>query len=286
MAWVQVKVPANEQSKEGISNFLFEQNATGCLEGDDFIVGYFSETDASEQFVAWLTHYLDELLLMGIHADPVQIEIKHFADEEWDLTWRKEFKSLQITPGFVVTPPWIKYQKQADETVIQIHPKMAFGTGSHETTKFMIMLMEKYCRPGKSVLDAGTGTGILAIVAKYLGAGQINAFDNDPVAIECAQENVNLNLCSESINLRCTAIDSFLDPLLKFDYILANIQKSVILELSEIVLQLLNTNGLFFISGILVEQENELDSAMKKHGLQFVDRQAGSEWIAYVYRKR
>jgi len=283
--WVALHVPVNPDTREGIINFLFEQNATGCVEEEVTIIAYFSASDYSEQLLARLTNYLSELTYLGFETDAGGIRIEPFAEQEWNLLWRKQFKPLKVTENCIVKPPWIELAPETAIFEITIDPKMAFGTGSHATTRFMLQLMEKYLKAGQSVLDVGTGTGILAIMAHLSGAQPIYAIDIDPIAIECARDSVQLNQCSEAIDLQVGTIDRFIDKGFYFDVILANIHKAVILSMLKQVNQLLVKAGLFFVSGILSEQQQEIIKAAENINLTYLDGLADDEWSAQVFKK-
>jgi ribosomal protein L11 methyltransferase len=284
MDWVEIRVSVNQDIKEGVANFLFEQKATGCIEEKDVIVAYFSANAYSEHLLARLNLYLAEIQQLGFRIEPHSVSVKQIENEEWDLNWRKNFKTLKITPRFVVNPPWIDYQPAANETVIEINPKMTFGTGSHATTKSMILLMERFLKPGKSVLDIGTGTGILAMVAWHLGARQIDAFDNDPVAVECALENARHNRI-DAINFVTATISHFSGRLPKYDFILANIHKSVILEIINEIDQLQAANGFLIISGILIQQQAEVVQKIEALGFQSRAILNADEWAGIAFQK-
>lgn len=284
MDWVEIRVPTNPETKEGITNFLFEQNASGCVEEKNAVVAYFSAENYSEQLLARLNLYLDEIRQLGFQIESKSVSIKQFENEEWDLNWRKSFTTLKISTRFVVNPPWIDYKPLKDEVVIEINPKMAFGTGSHATTKSMILLMERFFKPEKSVLDLGTGTGILAIVARYLGATHIDAIDVDPVAIECARENLRNNRIA-NIHFETATLDTFQRRKPKYDYILANIHKSVILEIRSQVSQLLAPGGFLIISGILIKQQAEVIQKIEASGFQQQAVLNEDEWAGIAFQK-
>jgi len=284
MDWVEIRVAVNPEVKEGVANFLFEMNATGCVEEKEWIVAYFAVKDYSEALLAQVNLYLDEIRQLGFRIGLNPVSVRQFENEEWDLTWRKNFKTLKISPRFVVNPPWIDYQPLPGETVVEINPKMAFGTGSHATTKSMILLLERFLVPGKSVLDIGTGTGILALAAWHLGASRIDAFDIDPVAVACALENAQHNQI-EAINFATATIDDFSRQPVQYDCILANIHKSVILEIIEVIVPLLASLGFLIISGILEQQQAEVIGIIEGLGFQVRAILNEDEWAGIAFQK-
>lgn len=285
MDWIEIHIPVNDEIKESVTNFLFEQNTTGCVDEKNKIVCYFRREDFTETLMSNLTLYLNELVSLGFPAVSEGISIKNLPDQEWNVTWRKNFTPIHATKRFVITPPWINYQAKADETVIIIDPKMAFGTGSHATTKLMIREMEKHLTGHRVVVDIGTGTGVLAIVASYLDAESIVGIDNDPVAIECAHESAAINNCSEKIFLLTGTIDDVKKSDYSFDTVLANIQQDVILKILNKISKILPANGLFIASGILITEMDDTIRAISKKNFKLIDQETEDEWCALVFKK-
>ncbi|MCI0494618.1 50S ribosomal protein L11 methyltransferase, partial [candidate division KSB1 bacterium] len=190
MPWIEIRVPVNSENRESVTNFLFELGADGCLEENEHVVAYVPGQLFSDDFKIKLAIYMNDLEDLGFKDISMEVKYQAIEDQDWNQKWQEQFRPIKITPKFIVTPPWIDYQPQNSEQVIIIHPKMAFGTGSHETTQLVIQVMETIPLNNKLILDIGTGTAILAIAAAFLGAQTIHAIDNDPIAIECAQENL------------------------------------------------------------------------------------------------
>lgn len=285
MPWIEIRVPVNAEIQESITNFLFELGADGCLEENETVVAYVPGRLFSDDFKIKLAIYLKELESLGFNTISSDVKYQLIEDQDWNRKWQEQFRPIKISSKFVVTPPWIEYQPQSSETVIIIQPKMAFGTGSHETTQLVIKLMETIPLQQKSVLDVGTGTAILAIIAASLGAQPIYAIDNDPIATECAIENLSLNQCTDKIILKTGTIDLFCNKNLKFDVILANIQKSTILESGHLISDLLSENGFFITSGILENQYQEILEYFQKLKFRLLDTKQMGEWVALSFQK-
>lgn len=165
--------------------------------------------------------------------------------------------------------------------MIEIDPKMAFGTGTNETTQMMIQLMELFIKGNELVLDAGTGTAILSIVAKYMGAKRIYAFDNDAVTAECIRENIDRNGLEKDVMAFIGTIECI--RLIQFDVILANINKSVILQIFNKMAELLKKNGVLIISGITIEHTIEIIAKAKEFDLDIIKLLCSGDWKAIAF---
>jgi ribosomal protein L11 methyltransferase len=285
MPWIEIRVPVNTEIQESITNFLFELGSDGCLEENETVVAYVPSRLFSDDLKLKLAIYLRELESLGFKKISSDVKYQLIEDQDWNRKWQEQFRPIKISSKFVVTPPWIEYRPQSSEVVIIIQPKMAFGTGSHETTQLVIKLMETIPLQQKSVLDVGTGTAILAIIAASLEAQPIYAIDNDPIATECAIENLSLNHCTDKIILETGTIDLFCNKNLKFDVILANIQKSTILEIGHLIPDLLSENGFFITSGILENQYQEIIDYFQKLKFRLIDTKQMGEWVALSFQK-
>jgi ribosomal protein L11 methyltransferase len=208
--------------------------------------------------------------------------ITEVPDEDWGEGWKKDFRPLDV--GRIrVRPSWIDEPTPAGKVEVVLDPGMAFGTGSHATTSLCLAALSDVlgARPGASVLDIGTGSGLLAIAARKLGAGRVAANDNDPVAVEVARENAALNRAPLELTL---------DPVERipgtFDVVVANILANVLAELAPLIAPKVAPGGALFLSGILGPQEDEVRRAYVAQGLVPVpggDRRDG-EWSLLALR--
>jgi ribosomal protein L11 methyltransferase len=164
--------------------------------------------------------------------------------------------------------------------VITIDPKMAFGTGHHESTQLIIAGMEEWVKEGMDVLDAGTGSGILAIIADKLGAGSVLAFDNDPVAIKNAFENAQLNGLSKKVNF-ILANPEMLNPS-EYDLILANINSNVLIKYAVLFADLLKKDGKILLSGLLRKDEFKMLQIFNQAGFVLVQKNSKKDWLFLV----
>ena len=234
-----------------------------------------------EKNVSEYISYINERLpLLGI---PYETEIINTADEEWSTAWKKYYKPTPIGERIVIVPSWEHYDKKNGEIIIDMDPGMAFGTGTHETTRLCATLLEKYIKQGDKMLDIGSGSGILAICGAKLGASSCFACDIDPVAVRTEKENCERNGCD---NITCAVSDLLAgvsDE--KYDIVTANIVADIIIRLSSDVGRYMKDGAHIVVSGIISEREPEVDRAMLESGFTKVEALYDGGWCAEVFRK-
>lgn len=215
----------------------------------------------------------------GRQTLPPRLAISSVEDRNWNETWEKSIQPVKIGSRLVVKPSWHSYNSSPDQVVITIDPKMSFGTGHHETTRLVARLLERHISRRAIVLDIGTGTGILSIAAIRLGAGSALGIDTDEWSYHNALENIRLNHVTEEISLRqCSLPD--LPPVPRYDIVMANIQRNVILPLlPEMKLRLL-PDGKVLLSGLLQEEKKETVDTLHAHGFRVIEELQENEWIA------
>ena len=202
--------------------------------------------------------------------------------ENWNQTWESNYQPIVIKDQILVKAPF----HQIDESfpvVITIIPKMSFGTGHHATTSQMLTHLLEYKPLDFKVIDAGTGTGILAIMAEKMGAFSVLAFDNDPWCIENCKENFNLNH-SEKCEVRLARSMHELSTE-KVDMVLANINKNVLLSEMALYAKALKSNGLLLLSGFYTEDLADIETSANHHQLTLIDQSAKENWACLVLRK-
>ena len=213
-------------------------------------------------------------------------EISDYDDEntDWNAEWKKGFKPVKITENIYVYPAWIKTLEEMNEKIIvRIDPQMGFGTGTHETTQLMMELIEKYLNEQKNILDAGTGSGILAILTEKLKpSNKIVAFDVDEDAIANAGINRELNNCS---NIEWRVGDIGIVDENNFDFIMANINLIILMELIPELVKKLTSGGLLVLSGILNEEIDLIKGKCSELGLTEIETRRKNEWTAGVWKR-
>ncbi|MGC9196202.1 MAG: 50S ribosomal protein L11 methyltransferase [Syntrophobacteraceae bacterium] len=217
---------------------------------------------------------------------PIEMSFSEIADEDWSKKWKEHFKALRVGKRFIVSPTWEAEPRDTRRLIIRIDPGRAFGTGHHETTRLCLEWLESCGLPRasgrESLLDVGTGSGILSIGAAMLGFGDITAIDNDPEAIETAKENVLLNGLSGKIDLFCTSVEEVRG---QFDAVISNIESGPLIGMAGAIASRVRDAGLLALSGILTRQVDEVCAEYVKMGLSPAGRHDAGEWALLSFVK-
>ena len=213
------------------------------------------------------------------------ITVSGVNEEDWANSWKEYYKPIKIGEKIVIVPAWEKYTQQEGEIIVRMDPGMAFGTGTHETTRLVIKLLEKYIKNGMRVADVGCGSGILAICASKLGAAECKAYDIDPVAVKVANENIK---DSGLTNVSCEVSDLLrqVDNSQTYDVICANIVADIIIRMMPDVGALMNESSVILASGIIVERSQDVIEAFDEHGFKVVERIDENGWCALAVMKK
>jgi ribosomal protein L11 methyltransferase len=255
--WLAITLVIPEGFGEAISNFLIEEGATGVEEvGEDLrwekVKAYYPEDGKEERVLHSLRQYLKSLEKIVPEIAQTQIETTSIPEQDWSENWKRFFKPIQVTSRLVVKPPWSKIRLKKNQIPINIHPGMAFGTGTHATTKLCLKALGRNLRrKGLSVLDVGTGSGILSIAAAQLGASEVWALDIDGTAVENARENVKQNSVSDIVKIRKARAG---DIQKRFDVVVSNIDLKNLRKMRSSLIHHLKDQGFLILSGILEEE--------------------------------
>ncbi len=215
---------------------------------------------------------------LGELGADVNVEAVGVSEEDWAETWKQYYHPVKVGRA-VIVPAWEEYDPQPGEIIVTMDPGMAFGTGTHETTRLVIGLIEKYMKKGGRVLDLGCGSGILSICASKLGAGKCFAYDIDPVAVRVADENVRANGAD---NIVCGVSDLLgsVDTDEKYDLIVANIVADIILRMAADVGDYLKPDGVLIVSGIIDERSADVTDAFTELGYKVIEESHENGWCA------
>lgn len=261
-----------------LSAVLFEKGCIGVEEFSNKVwLAYFPSF--------WNTSKYSELTKKLRNLNPSlrfdQVLFSEHQQEDWNSEWKKHFKPQKVGKKVWITPPWNVPKIKPDENLVIVDPQMAFGTGSHETTQLAILAMEKYIKPSLRVLDAGTGSGILAILAHRMGCRSIFGFDNDPDAIENANHNAKLN---NATDIEFKYGDYRVIPRLFFDIVLANINCSILTEMLPALQNATKIQGKLILSGLL---RSELALLRDKipDTLEQLEVNYKNDWLSIVLNK-
>jgi ribosomal protein L11 methyltransferase len=281
--WIELSVHFSSETKEAVSNFLFDQGAAGLVEGDESLTAYFPPQYDSMDLQKKMREYLSELNEMGLNCAAPVVSTQKIIQKDWNAEWKKHYQMVTVQNRLLIKPSWLDNPVVSPPHVIEIDPQMAFGTGTHATTRLLLEFCVDTIKGGESVLDIGTGTGILAIAAAKLGAADIIAFDVDPIAIETACSNIKKNNVFEHIHLYVGTLHALKNS--RFSVIFMNINRIEILKLLPMMSEFLDYKGQILISGILSEEEPLMMPAIQKAGLTMVSIVREQDWSAFKTKK-
>lgn len=241
----------------------------------------FEETD--ESLIAYMEEaHFDEEVIRSLAATlNLKFEKHALEQRNWNAEWEKNFEPVIIDGFCGVRADFHPVPKDVLYDIV-ITPKMSFGTGHHATTALMMTIMRELDFTGKTVLDFGTGTGILAILAELLGATQILGIDNDIWSYENALENCERNDTKHTVVMQSVLDD--LDPELKYDIILANINRHILLQYMEQMAGLLSGSKLLLLSGILTEDVEMIRASATAAGFIYVKHLTDNNWVCILFR--
>ena len=231
------------------------------------------------EYVAFIKERLDA---SEINAE---ITLSGLDETDWENAWKAHYHPLHIGEKLVVVPTWETYEEKDGEVIIKMDPGMAFGSGTHETTRLCAAMVEKHMEKGARVLDIGTGSGILSLFALKLGAKSANAYDIDSSAVNVALENAAENGVE---GFSCAVSDLLADVDLeggKYTFAMANIVADILIRMSENIADYLEDGAKLVCSGIIEGREKDVENAMVSHGLTLCDTDTDNDWYALVFEK-
>lgn len=273
--WLEIEIKADAGLEEAFYDLLTERHLDGWVveaETPQLVwVCYMACTGDWE--VRWSS------LVSAVQMYDAEVRVrKTVVDEDWVNCWKQFYHVHHIGQGIVVCPSWEEYQPQAHEHIITLDPGMAFGTGYHGSTSSCLVLLEDYLRQNRAlrVMDVGTGSGILAIAAAFLGAESVDASDISATAVQVAQENARLNGLQE----RITVVEGSGVGAGQYDLIIANIVAAVIMSLAPDFREHLLPGGSLIVSGIIEERRDEVVEVLSEYGFGVVDERLEDEWVS------
>ncbi len=286
MAWLEVSVQVNHEAAEAVAEVLNRYAPSGVAfdldpnhEGHSVRVTAYL---AMDEETATRRHKVEEGLAHLSHIWPVipAPTFQLIPDQDWTAAWKQQIKVLHLGERVVIKPSWRTYHTEGDEIVLEMDPGMAFGTGLHPTTQLCVEAIESLMKPGMTVLDLGTGTGILAMVAARLGADHVLGVDIDGDAVQAAANNVRHNALDNRVTIRRGSLADITD---RYDLIVANILAPVIMTMAAAGLaDRLKPTGTLVASGILSDQVNEVATGLQAHSLRVNETQTREEWAVLL----
>ena len=211
----------------------------------------------------------------------IEYSIEEIDNSNWEDEWKKSYKSFEIGHNILIKPSW-EEAEETDRIIIEIDPKMAFGTGTHETTSLIMEAVELFDLDGLDILDIGCGSGILSILAKKLGAKNVDACDIDEIAIESAKENSRIN----NVEINPFLSNLFSNVKGKYDIIFANILAEILVDAIKGADEYLKEDGIIFLSGIIREKEELILLNLEKYDYQVIDIIRKGEWTLISARRK
>ena len=302
MEWSEIRVSTEEPCAEVIAGLFHEWGAGGVIIEDPYAIrkhiaqGIWDAHSFEHEYLerscvvirafypapyAPSPQQIDDL--KGVAGNACHIEVLTVRDEDWADNWRAYYHTTRVGRNLVVKPSWEPYEPPAGELIIEMDPGMAFGTGTHITTRQCLELLETLLISGQRVLDIGTGSGILAIAAAKLGSGEVKAIDNDPVAVEIARQNVKQNNVELQVTVEQQDLAAFEGT--EMDLVIANLTAPVFCQLIDRVVSLIRPGGRIIAAGIGREQWPGLQEEMERNGLTLEKIDLEEDWVAVVARR-
>jgi ribosomal protein L11 methyltransferase len=313
--WLEFSVTADDEAAEAIVQLFNRYGQGGAVV--EMPVDCFEDELPTTSPPAWVSvktylplkgaedqvKHLEEGLWHLRQIYPIaELDVRTLAEEDWAEAWKQQYHLLRIGERIAIVPAWEEYNPEPGEAVIRLEPGMAFGTGLHPTTRLCLEALEKHLSPGCTVLDVGTGSGVLAIAAAKLGARSVLALDTDPVAVAAARENVLQNQVDERIVVRQGSLSGdvdnrwgampsstdsvhYLPRTGLFDLIVINILAPVIIGLAPALAARIQVGGQLIAAGLIESQEKAVVRALQVEALQVVERAEEQSWICVVVRR-
>ncbi len=272
---IEVEISAGEPLAENLAAIFSQIGFDGFWQEEGILRCYISAS-------RWTPAFLEEVqataaLIARSSSSPTpRVRVRGIEAKNWNAEWEKTIRPIRVSERIVITPSWHTVSAQPGDIVLTIDPKMSFGTGYHESTRLMLQLMEGAIRPGMTMLDVGTGTGVLAIAGVRMGCSSAIACDVDEWSYANARENALIHGVAD----RVTVIQGDISrtPCNRFDLVTANIQRSVILPiLGDLTAR---CGGELLLSGLLLGNEEEMDAALRQCGFAVRRKRAENEWFA------
>ncbi|MGE7675902.1 50S ribosomal protein L11 methyltransferase [Lysinibacillus sp. NPDC094403] len=311
MKWSELSIHTKNEAVEAISNILHEAGASGVVIEDsaefakpredqygeiyalneaDFpkdgviVKAYLSESSFLNETVEEIKAAITNLTNFNIDIGDNVVSIVEVNEEDWATAWKQYYHPVKISERFTIVPTWEEYVPvSTDELIIELDPGMAFGTGTHPTTVMCLQGLEKVVNEGDTVIDIGTGSGVLSIGAALLGAKSVHALDLDEVAVRSAQENVALNKVDDKVSVfHGNLLDTVKEPA---DVVVANILAEIIMSFTDDAFSVVKPGGLYVTSGIIAAKRDDVKAALEASGFVIEEVLLMEDWVAIIARR-
>ena len=310
MKWCEISIQTSHEAVELIAEIFRDLGASGVVIEDpelvnDYITsGKWDYTDIPiaketevvvekaylpvngelEGRIQTLQQEIKALESRGVNTAPAVLATAELQDEDWSDTWKQYFHTEKPGERVVIKPTWEEYEPKDDEVVIELDPGAAFGTGTHATTSMCIRQLEKLVKPGMTVFDVGTGSGILSIISAKLGATNIQAVDYDDSVLKIVEENLEQNNVQDIISVAQSDLMQNVHG--KAELVIANIIADIIIRLFDQLDEHLEQGGTLLTSGIIEDRIEDVLAAAEAHGYGVVERLENKGWACITFKRK
>lgn len=311
MKWTELSILTTHEAVDAVSNILHEAGASGvviedsieltkeridqfgeiyALNPDDFpkngvvVKAYLAASSFLAETVEEIRLAIANLVNFDINIGENVLTTTEVQEEDWATAWKQYYHPVKISERFTIVPTWEEYTPvSTDELIIELDPGMAFGTGTHPTTVMCLQALEKVVQEGNTVVDIGTGSGVLSIGAAMLGARSVHALDLDAVAVQSATENVQLNKVDEIVEVyHGNLLDTVKE---QADVVVANILAEIIMSFTDDAYKIVKPGGMYVTSGIIGAKKDDVKQALEASGFTIEEVLMMEDWVAIIARK-
>lgn len=311
MKWSEIMIHTTNEAIEPISNILYEAGAGGVviedsndllkehedkfgeiyeLNPDDYpeegvvIKAYLPVNSFLGETVDEIKQSITNLTTFNIDIGPNKVTISEVFEEEWATAWKKYYNPVKISEKFTIVPTWEDYQPvSSDELIIELDPGMAFGTGTHPTTVMCIQALERTVQKGDTVIDVGTGSGVLSIAAALLEAKEVTALDLDEVAVQSARLNIKLNKVQDRVTVQQNDLLKGVNK--QADIVVSNILAEIIVRFTDDAANVVKPGGYFITSGIIQQKKELVREALIASGFLIEETLVMEDWVAFIAKR-
>lgn len=307
MKWSEVSFQSTREAVEPIANIFHEFGTSGVVIEDSQNVVKNHDTFPGETYdvnrpdvsdsvavikaylptdrflrkhVATIKDAVHRLSDYGIDLGNLKLTVRDIEEEDWASAWKTYYKPVKASESITIIPTWETYEPEENEIIVELDPGMAFGTGTHPTTKMCLEAVEKVIKPGDTVIDVGTGSGVLSIAAAKLGASAVTAFDLDDLAVKSATMNVALNKMEAVVTVRQNDLLDGVDETV--DVVIGNLLADIISRFPADAARVVKNGGSFIASGITESESAAVVALLEEHGFAIEDILQGGQWVALI----
>jgi ribosomal protein L11 methyltransferase len=303
--WIEITILTSHEAVEAVSALLYDERVAGVAiedpkdvissntnpkewdyieerllpqdTGEAKVKGYLPCDNGLDEIVDRIKNHVNKLGEYGLDKGKGEVTTREVKEQDWANAWKQYYKPFKIGDNIVIKPSWEEYNQEEGDIVIELDPGMAFGTGTHETTKMCLELLEKYIKKDSTVFDVGCGSGILSIAASKLGAVKVIGVDIDEVAVRASRENVDISGV-KNVEIKQGNLMDVIHG--RADIVAANIIADVIIALSRVITGFLKPGGTFICSGIIKDRVEDVKAALYNNNFKILKLEEQGEWAA------